>query len=415
VADGATLDLRFTPEQERFRAEVRAWLATNAPRAEDGPVDGRDLVEFQRAWQASLASQDLVAVHWPPEFGGRGLGWIEAFLVQEEVALARAPEIVNRIAVNLVGPTLLEHGTADQRDRYLRRILTAEDLWCQLFSEPGAGSDLASMATGARRVPGGWRITGQKVWASNAQYSRYGVLLARTGDAEGARPPIGYFLVDMDQDGIDVHPLRQMTGESEFNEVFIDHAFVPDDGVVGDPGGGWAVMSTTLGYERATSPRQLIVHTVLLDELLAQARAEAQDAPVRDRLARAYCELRIYRLHLYRILTALDRGGEPGAASSIVKLFWSEMAQRMHDLSMAMLGPAAITEWSRRQRNFLYYRACTIFAGTSEIQRNTLAEQALGLPRQPRPEGTSPSPSPTPSPPPASRASSAADAQEAPR
>jgi alkylation response protein AidB-like acyl-CoA dehydrogenase len=378
------VDLRFTDAQEAFRSEVRTWLATHAPNVDDGPADGVELVEFQRAWQASLAARDLVAVHWPVEHGGRGLGWIEAFIVQEEVALARAPEIVNRVAVNLVGPTLLEHGTTEQRERHLRRILTAEDLWCQLFSEPGAGSDLAAMTTRAERVAGGWRVTGQKVWASNAQYSRYGVLLARTGDGAGGRPPIGYFLLDMDQPGIDVRPLRQMTGESEFNEVFLDGAFVPDDAVVGDPARGWGVMSTTLGFERATSPRQLIVHTVLLEELLAQARAERADPLVRQRLARAYSELRIYRMHLYRVLTSLEHGGTPGATSSIVKLFWSEMAQRMHDVSMAMCGPASIAEPSRRQRNFVYYRACTIFAGTSEIQRNTLGEQVLGLPREPR-------------------------------
>jgi alkylation response protein AidB-like acyl-CoA dehydrogenase len=378
------MDLQFTPAQQEFRAEVRDWLAANAPCVDDSPADGIQLVEFQRAWQARLATQDLVAVQWPIEFGGRGLGWMDAFILQEEVALARAPEIVNRVAVNLVGPTLLEHGTADQRDRYLSRILTAEDLWCQLFSEPGAGSDLASMTTRATKVSGGWSITGQKVWASNAQYSQHGVLLARTGESTGRRPPIGYFLLDMNQDTIDVRPLRQMTGEAEFSEVFFDGAFVADEDVVGDPSDGWKVMSTTLGFERATSPRQLIVHSMLLEELLEQARRDSSDALIRQRLARAYSEVMIYRLHLYRVLSALEHGANPGATSSIVKLFWSEMAQRMHDTSLAMLGPAATVGYSRRQRNALYYRACTIFAGTSEIQRNTLAEQVLGLPRDVR-------------------------------
>ncbi len=331
-----------------------------------------------------------MAVHWPVEHGGRGLGWIEAFIVQEEVALARAPEIVNRVAVNLVGPTLLEHGTPEQRERHLRSILTADDLWCQLFSEPGAGSDLAAMSTQAVRVTGGWSVTGQKVWASNAQYSRYGVLLARTGERRGGRPPIGYFLLEMDQPGVEVRPLRQMTGESEFNEVFLNEAFVPDDALVGDPDDGWRIMSTTLGYERATSPRQLIVHTVLLEELLEQARTESHGPVVRQGLARAFTDLRIYRLHLYRTLSSLESGGQPGSVSSVVKLFWSEMAQRMHDLSMAMLGLASVAGPSRRQRNFLYYRAGTIFAGTSEIQRNTLGEMVLGLPREPRPGSSAP-------------------------
>jgi alkylation response protein AidB-like acyl-CoA dehydrogenase len=377
------VDLRFTSAQEAFREEVRGWIAANAPRP-TGLMAGADLVAYQQAWQARLAEAALVAVHWPERYGGRGLGWTEAFIVQEEVALAHAPEIVNRVAVNLVGPTLLEHGTEEQRSRYLRPIVTAEDLWCQLFSEPDAGSDLGSLTTRADRVPGGWRVTGQKVWASNAQYARYGVLLARTGEAARGRPPIGYFLLDMNQPGIDVRPLRQMTGEAEFNQVYLDGAFVADDAVVGDPGKGWAVMQTTLGYERSTSPRQLIVHSVLLDELLAEAEKRSVDPITRQDLARAFIELRIYRFHLYRVLSALEAGRPPGATSSIVKLFWSEMAQRMHQVSLRMLGPSGVSEGSRRQRDYLYYRACTIFAGTSEIQRNTLAEQVLGLPREPR-------------------------------
>jgi alkylation response protein AidB-like acyl-CoA dehydrogenase len=380
------MDLRFTPAQDAFRAEVRAWLADHVPAA-DPPAEGRALVEYQRRWQADLASGRLVAVHWPSAFGGRDLGWFEAFIVQEELALARAPEIVNRVAVNLVGPTLLEHGTHAQRARFLPDIVTAAAVWCQLFSEPGAGSDLASLQTRAVREGGGWRVTGQKVWASNAQYAHYGVLLATTGEPEGARPPIGYFLVGMDQAAITVRPLRQMTGESEFNEVFLDGAWVADDCVVGDPQRGWAVMQTTLGYERSTSPRQLIVHTILLDELLAEARAAGTDALLRQGLARAYSELLIYRLHLYRTLSDLVAGRPPGPSTSIIKLFWSEMAQRMHEVSLGMLGVAGTVGANRRRRNYLYYRACTIFAGTSEIQRNTLGERVLGLPREPRATG----------------------------
>ena len=388
------MDLQFTAEQEAFRAEVRAWIAAHVP-TEAPPADGRPRIEFERAWQAALAGASLVAVHFPAAYGGRDLGWTEAFIVQEELALARAPEIVNRVAINLVGPTLLEHGTEEQRSRHLQRAITADDIWCQLFSEPEAGSDLGSMRTRAVAVDGGWRVTGQKVWVSNAQYARYGVLLARTADGNGRRAKIGYFLLDMEQPGIDVRPLRQMTGESEFNEVFLDNAFVPDASVVGDPFNGWAVMSTTLGFERSTSPRQLIVHAIPLDELLTEARERAVDPVTRQDLARAYSELQIYRLHLYRVISALDAGRPPGATSSTVKLFWSEMAQRMHNLSMRMLGPAGIVGTSRRQRNFVYYRACTIFAGTSEIQRNTLAEQVLGLPREAR---AAPTPAPAPVP-----------------
>jgi alkylation response protein AidB-like acyl-CoA dehydrogenase len=280
---------------------------------------------------------------------------------------------------------LIEHGTEAQRERFLRRILTAEDIWCQLFSEPDAGSDLASMQTTAIRQDGGWRVTGQKVWASNAQYADFGVLLARTGVTGKGRAEIGYFLFDMRQPGVDVRPLRQMTGESDFNEVFLDNAWVGDDAVVGDPAKGWDVMKTTLGYERSTSPRQLIIHSVLLEELLEEAGRLAQTSDIRQRLARLYTELRIYRLHLYRTLSDLEAGRQPGPASSVIKLFWSEMAQRMHEVSLDMLGLEGIASTSKRSRNYVYYRACTIFAGTSEIQRNTLAEQVLGLPRDARP------------------------------
>ena len=407
---GGSVDLRFTPEQESFRSQVRRWLADNVPTG-PAPADGLALMHYQRAWQTRLAAESLVAVHWPTEYGGRGLGWFAAFIVQEEMALARAPEIANRAAINLVGPTLLEYGTADQKAKYLPGIVTAEEIWCQLFSEPEAGSDLGAMKSTATRVDGGWRVTGQKVWASNAQYARFGVLLARTGASSRGRNPIGYFLVNMDQPGIDVRPLRQMTGESEFNEVFLDSAFVADDDVVGDPHDGWSVMQTTLGYERSTSPRQLIVHSILLDELLAEARYAPADSTTTQGLARAYTELLIYRLHLYRVLSQLDAGGSPADLSSVVKLHWSEMAQRMHEVSFRMMGAAATAAsaaappatpatfaasaaeqlagandpLARRRRNHLYYRACTIFAGTSEIQRNTIAERLLGLPREPRP------------------------------
>ena len=374
----------FTEEHERFRAEVRAWLAEHAP---DGPVpeDEAAQVEHLRAWQARLASNRLVGPHWPVEYGGRGLGWTENFLLQEEMALARVPEIINRIAVNLVGPVLMTHGTEAQRERYLPSILDAEEIWCQLFSEPDAGSDLRSMRTTATRVDGGWVVHGTKVWSSWAHHAKRGVLLARTEAHVGRPGAIGYFLLDMEQDGISARPLRQLTGESEFCETFLDGAFVADDDVVGDPADGWKVMHTTISYERSMSPRQLITHANLLAELLYEARARPLRPTERQRLARAYAELTIYRLHLYRVLTDLARGGAPSATSSVVKLFWSEMAQRMHELSMDVIGVDAVARPSVRQRQYLYYRACTIFAGTSEIQRDTIAHRVLGLPREPRP------------------------------
>jgi alkylation response protein AidB-like acyl-CoA dehydrogenase len=375
------MDPRLSSEQDAFRKEVRGWLTANRP-ANEEPSDPAERVAHQRDWQRRLSDAGYVAVHWPVAYGGRGLGWTENFLLQEELALSGAPEIVNRVAVNLVGPTLIAHGTDEQRRSFLRGIVRADHIWCQLFSEPEAGSDLRSLRTAAERVGDGWRIVGQKVWVSNAQYADFGILLARLTDKPEA---IGFFLIDMRQDEIEIRSLRQMTGEAGFNEVFFNGAYVPDSFVVGDPAQGWRIAHTTLGYERATSPRQLIVHSVLLQELLAEARTMRPCPYTRETLARHHTDLQIYRLHLHRLLSRLESGESPGATSSVIKLHWSEMAQRMHETSMEMLGTGAVVGNSRRQRSYLYYRACTIFAGTSEIQRNTIAERLLGLPREPRP------------------------------
>jgi alkylation response protein AidB-like acyl-CoA dehydrogenase len=384
-----SLEPSFTAQQEAFRHEVRIWLEANTP-SEPTPRDEVAQVAFLRAWQAKLSTQGYVATHWPVAYGGAGRGWTEHFIVQEELARARAPEIINRIAVNLVSPVLINHGTEEQRQKYLLRILRADDSWCQLFSEPGAGSDLRSLTTTATRAEGGWTVRGQKLWSSWAHHARYGVLLARTDGRTEGPPAIGYFLLDMDQPGVVARPVRQMTGDAEFCEVFLDDAFIPDENVIGSPTDGWRIVGATLNYERSLSPRQLITHANLLRELIDQARKQTLPAQQRQRLARAYSELHIYRLHLYRVLTMLERGEQPTATSSIVKLFWSEMAQRMHELSVDMLGPGLLSEPSDRQRAWLYYRSCTIFAGTSEIQRNTLGERVLGLPREPRPEPRSP-------------------------
>ena len=288
------MNLGFSDTQELFRQEVRAWMDENCVR-EPMPESLDDQVEFLRTWQRSLADAHLVGVHWPVEWGGRGLSLVDNYIVQEEMALANAPEILNRVGVNLVGQVLLQWGTPDQKAAYLKRILTAEDHWCQLFSEPDAGSDLGSMRTKATKVPGGWTISGQKIWTSYGHYADYGVLLARTSEPNERRQ-IGYFLLDMHQDGVETRPLRQLTGSAEFCEVFFDDAFVPDDHVVGKPDEGWKVMRTTLGYERTSSPRQLINHSRLLEDLLRQARAEKVDEVTRQALAKAYTELGIYRL-----------------------------------------------------------------------------------------------------------------------
>jgi alkylation response protein AidB-like acyl-CoA dehydrogenase len=313
-----------------------------------------------------------------------------------EYARSRALQPVNRVGINLAGPTLLAHGTEDQKQRWLPRILTAEELWCQLFSEPDAGSDLASLQTRAERVDGGWRVSGQKVWTSYAQFARWGICLARTNPEAPRHRGISYLVVDMHADGIEVRPLVQITGDAEFNEVFLDGVFVPDDHLVGDLDHGWAVANTTLAHERGTAfPfKEQVVHEVYLDELyaLAAQRRAFDDVELADELAQAFVELRVLRLHNWRTLSRLTRGVEPGPESSIVKLAWSAMSQHVSDTALGVTGVAAPLWWGAHdnpgggfwQRQWLWSKAASIAGGTSEVQRTIIGERMLGLPRQPQ-------------------------------
>ncbi len=393
------MDLAFSDAEEAFRRELRAWLGAHLPSGWEGHAEFASLadeVAFLRDWQRRLHEARWVGIHWPREYGGRGAGVVEHYLMQEEMAGARAPEIINRIGVNLVGPTLIAHGTEEQRQRFLPPILPADEIWCQLFSEPGAGSDLTALRTRAERRGDGWVVTGQKVWTSYAQFARWGILLARTDPSAPKARGISYFVCDMHAPGVSVRPLRQMTGSEEFNEVFLEDVFVPRAHLVGAENEGWAIASTTLAHERGTAPRQLVIHRMLLDDLVRLARegvdggtARGRDPVLRQRLAQHWIEVTLTRLASWRTLTRLQRGAPLGPESSCVKLFWSEMSQRMHDTLMDVLGPVGLC-WQpgrhavaggRLARSYLYYRAATLFAGTSEIQRNILAERVLGLPR----------------------------------
>ena len=394
------MDLTPTAEQDAVRADCRAWLEANLPweygKGLPPPFD--DLTEefaFLRDWQARLAEGGWVAVTWPEAYGGRGAGALTHYVVQEELARARAPELVGRIGINLVGPTLLAHGTDGQKQRWLPRIRTAELMFCQLFSEPGAGSDLAAVATRAERVDGGWRLDGQKVWTSYAQFADYGLCLARTDPDAPKHKGISALVVDMRAEGVEVRPLTQVTGEAEFNEVFFDGAFVPEENLVGAEHDGWRVSSSTLTHERGTNPRQLVIHAQHLEELLRLALEQgAYDDPrLQQRLAQAYVEVRLFQLHNWRSLSRLEHGRELGPEGSALKLYWSEMSQRLHQTALAVLGDAAPL-WRGAtnnpgngawQRAWLYYQSSSIFAGTNEIQRNIIGERVLGLPREPKP------------------------------
>jgi alkylation response protein AidB-like acyl-CoA dehydrogenase len=382
---------------DRLRAEVRAWLEANLPWEYGVGLPPRfddlaDEVAFGRRWQAQLAGAGWVGVTWPAAYGGRGLGPAANFVVQEELARARAPELVGRIGINLAGPTLLAHGTEAQKKRWLPAILAADELWCQLFSEPDAGSDLASVRTTARRRNGGWVLQGAKVWTSYAQFADWGVCLARSDPEAPRHRGLSFFVVDMHGPGVEVRPLVQITGEAEFNEVHLEDAEVPDDQLVGAPGAGWTVANSTLSHERGVNPRQLVIHLQHLDELMRTAAASGafDDPRLRRRLAQAYVEVRLFQLHNWRSLSKLERGVEPGPEGSVLKLYWSEMSKRLHALALDVLGPAAPLwhgaadnpgdgSW---QRAWLYYQASSIFAGTNEIQRNVIGERVLGLPRE---------------------------------
>jgi alkylation response protein AidB-like acyl-CoA dehydrogenase len=369
------MDLAFTDEERAFADEVRGWLA-----AHRGSFPDDDDVEGGRRWQAELAAARLIGIHWPTEYGGRGASPVEVAIYNMEYARARAPQPVNRVGVNLAGPTLLARGTDEQKARWLSRILDASEIWCQLFSEPDAGSDLASLTTRAEPVDGGWLVSGQKVWTSYAKVARWGIALARTDADAPKHRGISYLVVDMTAPGIEVRPLTQITGEAEFNEVFLDEVFVPEDQLVGGLHDGWAVANTTLAHERGTTfPfKEQVVHEVFLDELFEQA--DLDDPEVADGLVDAFVELRLLRLHNWRTLSRLAKGVEPGPESSLVKLVWSDMTQHLSDAALTVQGPAAplAGPWSRQ---WLWSKAATIAGGTSEIQRTIIGERLLGLPR----------------------------------
>jgi alkylation response protein AidB-like acyl-CoA dehydrogenase len=380
------VDLSLSEEDEEFARSFRQWL-TEHPHRPPAFVDLADEVTWGRRWQATLAADRWVGVHWPSAYGGRSATPVQVALYQSEYARSQAPQPVNRVGINLVGPTLLAHGTEDQRLRYLPRILSAEEIWCQLFSEPDAGSDLASLSTRADAVDGGYVVTGRKVWTSYAQFATWGLCLART-EADAVRPQQGItaLVVDMSAPGVEVRPLVQMTGDAEFNEVFLTDVFVPAEQLVGVEGQGWTVAGSTLAHERGTNfPfKEQVVHETYLARLYDEARANGSldDPFVADALAQAYVALGVLRLHNLRTLTRLGRGEEPGPESSWVKLAWTDMTQRLSEAALLVTGrDAASAESGPWARQWLWSKAASIAGGTSQVQRDIIAARLLGLPR----------------------------------
>jgi alkylation response protein AidB-like acyl-CoA dehydrogenase len=376
------MDLTPSPQEQAFRDELRAWLAANHPGPEpDGDVAG---FEFRRAWQRRLHEDGWAGVSWPKEYGGRGATLVEQAIYNEELARAQAPSTVNVLGLAMGGPTVIAHGTEDQKRRYLEPILSADEIWCQGFSEPEAGSDLASLKTRAVRDGDEWVVTGQKVWTTLAHHAKWCMLVARTDPEAPRHKGLTYFLMDMEQDAIQVRPLRQITGEAEFNELFIEEARIPHENILGGEGNGWAVAITTLMHERATLAFGLQIRVkITLAELLEDARESgaAADPVIRDRLAQLYIETEVLRLNALRGLSAIMRTGVPGPEGSLGKWQWADVNQALTELAIELRGGRAVLDDERWTYRFLRARANSIEGGTTEILKNIVAERVLGLPR----------------------------------
>jgi alkylation response protein AidB-like acyl-CoA dehydrogenase len=375
------VDLSLSPAEEEFRDELRGWITANHP----GP-SGDDEAAFDRniAWQRKLNERGWAGLTWPTEYGGAGATLIEQAIFFEEMARARAPRMANVLGLTMGGPVVIQHGSQEQKERYLAPILSAEEIWCQGFSEPDSGSDLASLKTRARRDGDEWIVTGQKVWTTLAHRAKWCMLLARTNADAPKHRGITYFLMDMEQPGVEVRPLVQITGEAEFNELFIEEARIPHENVVGEVDQGWPVAITTLMHERAGLAMALQVElqiavAELLDEIKGTPRAS--DPVVRDRLAQLFIEGQALRLNAYRGITGQMKRGFPGPEGSLGKWHWAEINQGLTKLALDLRGPHAIVADSVWAFRYLRARGNSIEGGTTEILKNIVAERVLGLPR----------------------------------
>ena len=396
------MDLSYSDEDEAFRAELRGWLEDNLAgefaglKGLGGPGKDHEAIEERLAWNRHLAEHGWTGVGWPKEHGGRGLSLWQQVIFHEEYARANAPARVNHLGEELLGPTLMAFGTEEQQARFLPKILAVEELWAQGYSEPGAGSDLANVQTRARRDGGDWVIDGQKVWTSNAHFSQWLFVIARSEPGSERHAGLSFLLVPIDQEGVEVRPIEQLTGGSEFNEVFLTGARTAADLVVGEPGDGWRVAMGLLGFERGVSIlAQLVGFARELDDVIALGKDNGAiaDPVLRDRLAGLKVELEVMRFTALRSLSAVTAGEDSsagGGAASIFKLVWASWHKRLGEVAMELRGldgligvraPYELDDW---QRLFLFSRSDTIYGGSDEVQRNILAERVLGLPREPK-------------------------------
>lgn len=396
-SDTAAAGGRFSATQDaQFAAEVREWLAENLNgefrdlRGLGGPGREHEAFDERLAWDRHLAAAGWTCLGWPTEYGGREATVRQQVIFHEEYAKANAPARVSHVGEELLGPTVLAFGTQAQKDRFLPGIRTVSELWCQGYSEPGAGSDLAAITTAAHLDGDEWSINGQKIWTSLAHVADWCFVIARTERGSTRHKGLSYLLVPMKQPGIDVRPIIQLTGTSEFNEVFFDNARTAADLVIGAPGDGWRIAMGTLTFERGISTlgQQIRFARELADvEALARRTGAADDPLIADRIDRAWVGLRVLRAHAIR--TMEGAGVDDGGQASVAKLLWANWHRGLGELAMAVLGPSGLVadaddlnEW---QRLYLFTRADTIYGGSNEVQRNIIAERVLGLPREARP------------------------------
>ena len=379
------MDFDLSPVEKAFRDEARSWLKANAPQRGDGEMDLQLFVDSRRAWQRKLFDAGYIGITWPKEFGGRGGTFMEQLIFNDEMILAQAPEPINVIGLGMGGPVVIAHGTEEQKARYLPPLLSGEEIWCQGFSEPNAGSDLSGLQTRAEDRGDHYVVNGQKVWTTLAHVAKWCMLLARERKEANPREGLTYLLVDMESPGVEVRPLVQITGDAEFNEIFFKDVAVPKSQVLGEAGGGWTVAMTTLLHERGTLGLALTTRAqITVGELaeLARKLGRGSDPLVRQRIAQHAVEARALQLNGYRALSSMKRNGIPGPEGSILKLMWSELNQRMTETAIDIAGPAGqVGDGEGWKYQYLRSRANTIEAGTSEILRNILAERVLGLPR----------------------------------
>jgi alkylation response protein AidB-like acyl-CoA dehydrogenase len=375
------VDLDLSPAEQAFRDEARAWLAANVPAEPLPSMDTADGFAAHQEWEAKLAEARWSVVSWPREYGGRDASLVEWVIFEEEYYRAGAPGRVSQNGIFLLAPILFDHGTDEQRDRFLPSMGRGETVWAQAWSEPEAGSDLASLRSTATRDDGrgGWVLNGQKTWSSRASYAHWGFGLFRSDPTAERHRGLTYFLFPLDAPGVTVRPIAQLDGEAGFAELFLDDVFVPDSDVLGAPGDGWRVAMSTAGNERGLSLRSP-GRFCAAAERLVRLYGDHPDPALADRVVDAWLGAEAYRLYTWGTVTRLAAGGEMGAAGSVNKVFWSDLDIALHETALDLLGPEAEVAgtWSD---GHLFSLSGPIYAGTNEIQRNIVAERILGLPR----------------------------------